>query len=144
METVSLIDLFGIWVSIFLTLAIFSFLYDDNPIYKLAENLFLGISIEEDKNYVTNLSKLFTNAFQQAGENNMMIQDFQHMSRTMRVVNDWKWPRTHHVTSLFIGGNKRKMTSDAFANFKPNVAVDVDVRAIIYVPDKIVAGVCFP
>ena len=45
METVSLIDLFGIWVSIFLTLAIFSFLYDDNPIYKLAENLFLGISI---------------------------------------------------------------------------------------------------
>ena len=45
METVALTDLFGIWVSIFLTLAIFSFLYDDNPIYKLAENLFLGISI---------------------------------------------------------------------------------------------------
>ena len=45
METVSLTDLFGIWISIFLTLAIFSFLYDDNPIYKLAENLFLGISI---------------------------------------------------------------------------------------------------
>lgn len=45
METVAISDLFGIWVSIFLTLAIFSFLYDDNPIYKLAENLFLGISI---------------------------------------------------------------------------------------------------
>ena len=45
METVAFSDLFGIWVSIFLTLAIFSFLYDDNPIYKLAENLFLGISI---------------------------------------------------------------------------------------------------
>jgi hypothetical protein len=45
METVAITDLFGIWVSIFLTLAIFSFLYDDNPIYKLAENLFLGISI---------------------------------------------------------------------------------------------------
>ena len=42
---VSLSGLFGIWVSIFLTLAIFSFLYDDNPIYKLAENLFLGVSI---------------------------------------------------------------------------------------------------
>ncbi len=38
-------SLIGIWVSIFLTLAIFSFLYEDNPIYKLAEHIFLGISI---------------------------------------------------------------------------------------------------
>jgi len=45
LAAVSLGGLFGIWVSIFLTLAIFSFLYDDNPIYKLAENLFLGVSI---------------------------------------------------------------------------------------------------
>ena len=37
-------DLFGIWISAFLTLAIFSFLYKDNPIYKFAEHLFIGIS----------------------------------------------------------------------------------------------------
>jgi hypothetical protein len=36
--------LLGIWISAFLTLAIFSFLYKDNPIYKFAEHLFVGIS----------------------------------------------------------------------------------------------------
>lgn len=38
-------ELVGAWVSIFLTLCILSFLYADNPIYKLAEHLFLGVSI---------------------------------------------------------------------------------------------------
>jgi len=44
-EVMTLSNLAGVWVSIFLTLAIFSFLYEDNPIYKLAEHIFLGISI---------------------------------------------------------------------------------------------------
>ena len=37
-------EIFGAWVSVFLTLAIFSFLYKDNPIYKIVEHLFVGIS----------------------------------------------------------------------------------------------------
>jgi len=34
----------GVWVAALLTLAIFSFLYKDNPLYKLAEALFVGVS----------------------------------------------------------------------------------------------------
>ena len=34
----------GIWVSALLTLAIYSFLYKDNPFYKLAEHIFVGVS----------------------------------------------------------------------------------------------------
>ena len=34
----------GVWVAAFLTLGIFSFLYRDNPIYKLCEHLFVGVS----------------------------------------------------------------------------------------------------
>ena len=37
-------EIFGAWISVFLTLAIFSFLYKDNPIYKISEHLFVGIS----------------------------------------------------------------------------------------------------
>jgi hypothetical protein len=36
--------LIGIWVAAFLTLAIYSFLYADNPVYKFAEHLFVGAS----------------------------------------------------------------------------------------------------
>lgn len=38
-------DIAGAWVSIFLTVCILSFLYADNPVYKLAEHLFLGVSL---------------------------------------------------------------------------------------------------
>ena len=34
----------GVWVAALLTLAIFSFLYKDNPVYKFAEHLFVGVS----------------------------------------------------------------------------------------------------
>jgi hypothetical protein len=34
----------GLWVAAFCTLAIFSFLYGDNPIYKFTESVFVGVS----------------------------------------------------------------------------------------------------
>ena len=41
----TLANLIGAWLSVGLTLCIFSFLYADNPVYKLAEHLYLGVSI---------------------------------------------------------------------------------------------------
>lgn len=40
----NMMQAFGLTLSAFLTLAIMSFLYADNPIYKFAEHLFVGIS----------------------------------------------------------------------------------------------------
>ncbi|MBU1699405.1 MAG: hypothetical protein KJ970_16615 [Candidatus Eisenbacteria bacterium] len=34
----------GVWIAAILTLAIFSFLYKDNPVYKFAEHLLVGVS----------------------------------------------------------------------------------------------------
>lgn len=56
----------------------------------------------------------------------------------------WKLPADHHVTSLYIGGNRQKLKSDEFGTFQEGEDVEVDVRAIIYVPDKLIAGICFP
>lgn len=36
--------IFGAWISVFLTFGIFSYLYKDNPFYKLAEHVFVGVS----------------------------------------------------------------------------------------------------
>ncbi len=35
---------FGMWFGAFLSLCVLSFLYDDNPFYKFAEHLFIGVS----------------------------------------------------------------------------------------------------
>ncbi len=37
-------DIFQIWVGALVTLALFSFLYKDNPFYKVAEHIFAGLS----------------------------------------------------------------------------------------------------
>ena len=37
-------SLFEIWVGAFVTLALFSFLYKDNPVYRLVEHVFAGLS----------------------------------------------------------------------------------------------------
>ncbi len=44
-ELVSSVDIVGYWLGIFLTFCILPFLYPDNPFYKLAEHLFIGVSI---------------------------------------------------------------------------------------------------
>lgn len=40
----NLIEFLQIWIVAFFTLALFSFLYKDNPFYKLAEHIFAGLS----------------------------------------------------------------------------------------------------
>ncbi len=40
----SMTVILGAWIAVFLTLGIFSYLYKDNPFYKMAEHLFVGIS----------------------------------------------------------------------------------------------------
>ena len=38
-------ELLGIWIAAFLTLSIYSFLYRDNPFYRFAEHLFVGMTV---------------------------------------------------------------------------------------------------
>ncbi|MSR41524.1 MAG: hypothetical protein EXS10_06440 [Phycisphaerales bacterium] len=42
--TLSIVDTLGVWIAAFFTLAIFSFLWRDNPVYKFAESVLVGVS----------------------------------------------------------------------------------------------------
>jgi len=48
------------------------------------------------------------------------------------------------VTTCFVGGNKKKASSELVSSFKEGEAVEVDIRAVIYIPDEIIIGVTFP
>jgi len=45
MTELPFVDVVGFWVATFLTFCCLSFLYKDNPFYKLAEHLFIGVSV---------------------------------------------------------------------------------------------------
>ena len=38
------LEIFGVWCIVLMTLSIFSYLYGDNPFYKAAEHIFVGVS----------------------------------------------------------------------------------------------------
>ena len=38
------LDIIGVWLSVLMTLCILSYLYGDNPFYKIAEHIFVGVS----------------------------------------------------------------------------------------------------
>lgn len=56
----------------------------------------------------------------------------------------WKMPAGHHVTQLFIGGNKAALKNEIYTNYDEGLPVDVIIRAVVYVPEKIMAAVVFP
>ncbi len=41
---VSLVEVIGIWIAVFLTLMVLSFLYKENPFFRLTEYMFVGLS----------------------------------------------------------------------------------------------------
>ena len=38
------LDMIGVWILVLMTLCIFSYLFGDNPFYKIAEHIFVGVS----------------------------------------------------------------------------------------------------
>jgi hypothetical protein len=65
----------GAWMATGLTLFIFSFLYKDNPLFKLAENLYVGVSVGYTivKTYDTVIVKLIWNPIVESGEWALLI-----------------------------------------------------------------------
>ncbi|MGH7165320.1 MAG: hypothetical protein ACREIS_07335 [Nitrospiraceae bacterium] len=67
--------LLGAWVATGLTLFIFTFLYKDNPLFKLAEHLYVGVSVGYTivKTYDTVLVRLIYQPIAEQGEWSLLI-----------------------------------------------------------------------
>jgi hypothetical protein len=80
----------GVWIGAFLTLAVFSFLAGDNPAYKLAESIFVGVSA----GYV------MVAAFWDQIIQNLVAKILPHASHAMGIANlDGK---IEHPQSMFL------------------------------------------
>ena len=69
----------GVWIAAVLTLSIFSFLYKDNPVYKFAEHIFIGISagyfvaLEYWNVFIPNLWNPLVEGLRHASPSGMML-----------------------------------------------------------------------
>ena len=64
-----------------------------------------------------------------------MTETIRQVIKQKKQIDGWLLPRTHHLTTMY---------GKAHPDFTPGTRVDIDIRAIVYIPDKIITGVCFP
>lgn len=83
----------GAWVATGLTLLIFSFLYKDNPLFKLAEHLYVGVSIGYliVKTYDTVIDRLVVTPIVEQGEYSLLIPVAIGMLMLTRYVPKAAW-----------------------------------------------------
>ncbi len=84
---------FGAWAATGLTLLIFSFLYKDNPLFKLAEHLYVGVSIGYTivKTYDTVIDRLVIRPIVEQGEFSLLIPVAIGMLMLTRYVPKAAW-----------------------------------------------------
>jgi hypothetical protein len=86
-------SILGAWVATGLTLFIFSFLYRDNPLFKLAEHLYVGISVGYTivKSYDTVIVHLIVKPIVEQGEIALLIPVAIGLLMLMRYVPRAAW-----------------------------------------------------
>ena len=57
---------------------------------------------------------------------------------------NWRYPKTFHITTLYIGNDISQKKDEIYLNYKDRVSVIIDFVGIIIVPYKLVACICFP
>ncbi|HRP38035.1 MAG TPA: hypothetical protein PLS50_09595, partial [Candidatus Dojkabacteria bacterium] len=62
----------------------------------------------------------------------------QEIYKTMTFVRDF------HITSLFIGKDKKKKDTEYYTSFKPGHKMEIQLVGLVIVPNKIVTAICYP
>lgn len=96
----------GVWIGALFTLAIFSFLYRDNPLYKIAEQIFIGLSAGYTV-IITIYDILLPNLWTKletdfAGNAVLLVPTFLGILIIMRLIPKLSWLSRYPI-SLMIG-----------------------------------------
>jgi hypothetical protein len=83
----------GIWIAAGLTLCVFSFLYKDNPFYRFAEHLYVGVSVGYTiaQAWYQTVVKLVWYPIKQDGDFTVFIPAFIGLLMFSRFVPKYRW-----------------------------------------------------
>ena len=100
-------DIIGVWIAAGLTLLIFSFIYKDNPAFKFAEALFLGVSLgyTSVNTYWSNVVPQVWNPLFGSGDRNywVLLPLFLGICIILRVVPQLSW-MSRMAFAVYIAG----------------------------------------
>nr|MBN2278276.1 hypothetical protein [candidate division Zixibacteria bacterium] len=104
-ENLAFMDIFGIWVRAFFILAIFSFLYKDNAVYKFAEHVFAGLSAGYYVGLIwqTVIIQQLVNPMFDEGDWVLVFPGILGILMFARLIPKWSW--VSRVSLAFVIGN---------------------------------------
>ena len=105
--------------------------------------VYIGIFCEDAKKGAKDLrgySKECIEKIKEKHEDIAVHKDHEMLDEVFEFPKD-----NHHITSLFIGGNHKKLSNkgkDNYANFEHGKKVNVKIDYFVYVPNYIMVGFC--
>lgn len=57
--------------------------------------------------------------------------------------NEYSFPPTFHITTLYIGGNETKTETTYYQRFKEGLEYTIKIEGIVVIPGKIITGITF-
>jgi hypothetical protein len=83
----------GIWIAAGLTLCVFSFLYKDNPFYRFAEHLYVGVSVGYTiaQAWHQTVIRLIWNPINQEGDYTVIIPACIGLLMFSRFIPKYRW-----------------------------------------------------
>jgi len=86
-------EIIGIWIAAGLTLCVFSFLYKDNPFYRFAEHLYVGVSVGYTiaQTWYQTIVKLVWYPINQKGDFTVLIPTVIGLLMFSRFVPKYRW-----------------------------------------------------
>jgi hypothetical protein len=133
-------EILGAWIAIFMTFCTLSYLYDDNPFYKLAEHLFVGVSV----GYVVvlqwysvvkpNLVDRLTATEVGPARFEYLIPLFLVMCLFMKLTTRFNW--MGRIAISFVIGVFAGQNIPAYANSDLLAQVQVTVRQVFTIGDE--------
>jgi len=59
-------------------------------------------------------------------------------------MEEWSLPKDDYVTTLYFGDNERKLESENYKDFSVGKKINVAIRAVLVIENRIFVGIWFP
>ncbi|CAD8114505.1 unnamed protein product [Paramecium primaurelia] len=100
---------------------------------------FIGIFAKDQLQAQQLLLNLTQQTLQLLNEQYQNDQELENMLKQLK--QNYKFPPSIHLTSLFVGNNPKNLKSQAFTEFKENLDQDIIIDAIAISPNNIVTAI---
>lgn len=124
--------------------------FEQKKSYPSKTPLYLASFLESALDITQRMSRIIKDVC--FGLNDVQDENVSHLRKGLKgqdLPYPYKWAKSFHVTTLFIGNNERQLNHPIFKNYmktkgEAQKSEKIFLNAVVIVPKKLVCAICFP